>query len=145
MPNTPEKVWEILRDTRFIQQNLNGIMISVPFYRQADTTVNGETIYFELDALGGNIREMLVSFYLPLHATATFTPRLYKTRPNDLVTFTLEAIPAMAAIVTPAANAYYTYSLGDLAQSLQMRFAIHHDNNVAAVSADAWLVALMEV
>jgi len=128
-----------------VDDKVSGIYVTVPFYNQANSTVDGETIYFELDALGATIRNIFVSFYLPLHLTATFTPRWYKTRPNDLITFTLELIPALVAIGTPGANAYYSYYLGDLAQGLQGSFRIHQSNHAALVSVDAWLVAEMVV
>lgn len=135
----------ISRDVLAVDQKVAGMLAQVTLYNSLDSTVNAETICFELDAIASTIREIFVSFYLPLHATATFTPRFYKTRPNDLVTFTQELIPAIAAIVTPAANAYYSYSLGDLAQGLQMRFVIHQSNNAPANTVDAWLICLMEV
>ena len=56
-----------------------------------------------------------------------------------------EHIPAIAAIATPAANAYYSYKLGEIAQGLQARFSIAQDNAGAGVTVDAFAVVLMVV
>lgn len=122
-----------------------GMLVQVPFFNSMDTVVNGDITLFEWDALGGTIRDILVSFYLPLHATATFTPTWEKTRAGDLVTFVAEREPALATIITPGVNAVYRYHLGEIAAGLQGRFRIHHDNNAAAVTVDAFAVVLMEV
>ena len=96
-------------------------------------------------ARGAAIREVFVSFYLPLHATATFTPTWEKTRAGDLVTFTTEVDPPLAVIGTPAANAVYSYKLGEIAQGLQGRFRLAQDNIAGVRTVDAFAVVLMEV
>lgn len=126
-----------------IDTQLDGMLVQVPFYNQIDTIVNDEVILFEFDALGATIREIFIGFYLPLHVGATFTPTWRKTRPNDLVTFTTEVLPALATIITPAANAYYSFKLGELAQGLQGRFYLAQDNIAGVRTVDAWAVALM--
>jgi len=145
MPNTPEKAWEILRDLGFANQRLNGLLAQVAFYASMDTVVNNRIFIFEFDALGATIRDITIHMYLPNHGTATFTPSWEETRPNDLINFSVEVIPAMAAIVTPAASNYYRYHLGELAQGLQGRVGLLQSNNVPAVTVDCYAVMLMEV
>jgi len=128
-----------------IDTQLDGMLVQVPFYNIVDTIVNDEVILFEFDALGATIREIFVSFYLPLHATATFTPTWRKTRPNDLITFTAEVDPPLPVIATPGVNAYYRYSLGELAQGLQGRFYLAQDAVAVVRTVDAWATALMVV
>ncbi len=128
-----------------IDTQLDGMLVQVPFYNEIETVQNDYITLFEFDALGATIREIFVSFYLPLHAAATFTPSWWKTRPGDLVTFTQEVIPALAGIVVPTANAYYAYWTGELAQGLQARFRLHQSDHANLVTVDAWAVALMVV
>ena len=135
---------ETLRDVLAVDDKVSGILVQVPFYNLINTVVGGTITLFEFDALGATIREVFVSYYLPLDAAATFTPTWEKTRPNDLVTFTAEVDPALAVIVTPAANAYYSYKLGEIAQGLQGRFRLAQVAG-AIVAVDAWAVVLMEV
>lgn len=120
-----------------------GQLVQVPFYNEIDTIQNDEVILFEFDATGATIRDIFISFYLPLHATATFTPTWRKTRPGDLVTFTTELIPAIGVIATPAASNYYSYNLGELAQGLQGRFYLAMSNHAGVVTVDANAVAKM--
>ena len=131
--------------TADVDDKVSGLLVQVPFYNEMDTIVNDTIILFEFDALGATIREVFVSYYLPLQLAATFTPTWSKTRANDLVTFTTEVIPALAVIATPAANAYYSYKLGEIAQGLQGRFSIAQDNAGAGVTVDAFAVVLLVV
>ena len=131
--------------TADVDDKVSGILVQVPFYNNLDTVVNDEVILFEFDALGATIKDIFVSFYMPLHATATFTPTWRVTRPGDLITFVTEVDPVRAAIVTPATNANYSYKLGELAQGLQGRFYLAQSNNGALVNVDASAVVLMEV
>lgn len=129
---------------------LSGTLVQVPFFVTMDTIVNNVITLFSFDALGATIRDVFISFYLPLHATATFTPTWEKTRAGDLVTFVAETTnpfsdAAYAAIATPAANAVYRYHLGEIAQGLQGRFRIAQSNHAGAVSVDAFAVVLMEL
>lgn len=134
------------RDILAVGQTVNGILAQLILFNTTQTTKNATVILFELDALGGTIREIFVSFYLALDAAATFTPTWSKTRAGDLVTFTQEAIPAIATIATPAANRVYSYRLGDLAQGLQGQFSIAQNNLGNANNAcDALLTCLLEV
>lgn len=135
----------ISRDVLAVDQKVAGILVQVPFFNSISTVVNSVITLFEFDAISGTIREIHVSFYLPLHATATFTPTWEKTRAGALVTFTTEIIPAIAAIATPAADAYYRYHCGEIAQGLQGRFRIAQSNNAPAVTVDAFCIVLMEV
>jgi len=128
-----------------IDTQLDGILVQVPTFVSMSTIVNDVITLFEFDALGSTIREVLVSLYLPLHATATFTPTWEKTRAGDLITFTQEAIPAMAAIATPAANRVYRYSCGEIAQGLQGRFRLAQSNHAGVVTIDAFAVAQMVI
>lgn len=136
---------ETLRDVLAVDDKVSGLLIAVPFFASMDTIVNDVITLFEFDALGGAIREVVVSFYLPLHATATFTLTWELTRANDLVTFVTELIPAIAPIATPAANAVYRYHCGDIAPGLQGRFRIAQSNNAALVAVDTFAVVLMEL
>lgn len=128
-----------------VDDKVSGILVRVPFYNKIETVRNDYITLFEFDALGATISEIFVSFYLPLHATATFTPSWWKTRPGDLVTFTQEFEPALSAIVTPAANGYYAYRTGELAQGLQARFRLHQSDHAGLLDVDAWAVARMVV
>ena len=127
-----------------IDTQLDGMLVQVPYFNLTETILNDVITLFEFDALGATIREIFVSFYLALDAAPTYTLTWEKTRPDDLVTFTVEAIPALANIVTPAAAGYYSYKLGELAQGLQGRFRIAQSNAGNANNAvDGWAVALM--
>ncbi len=128
-----------------INDQISGILVQVPFFNEMDTIQANTIILFEFDALGATIREVYVNMYLPLHATATFTPSWSKTRANDLVTFTTELDPVLAAIPTPAANAVYSYKLGEIAQGLQARFSITMSNHAGGVTVDAFAVVLMVI
>lgn len=140
--STLNRIWSLL-DADY---NLDAAMlVQVPSYNSMDTIVNDVITLFEFDALGATIREVFVNFYLPLQAAATFTPTWEKTRANDLVTFVAEVDPAIAAIVTPGANAVYSYKLGEIAQGLQGRFRIAQDNAGAGVTVDGFAVVLMVV
>lgn len=122
-----------------------GILVQVPYFVTIDTIVNDVITLFSFDALGCTIREVFISFYLPLHGTATFTPTWEKTRANDLVTFIAELDPALAVIGTPAANGYYSYKLGEIAQGLQGRFRIAQDNIAGVRTIDAFAIVVMEL
>jgi hypothetical protein len=131
-----------------IDDKVSGILVQVPFFNSMDTIVNDVITLFEFDALGCTIRDVMVNFYLPLHATATFTITWQKTRANDLITFTTELIntwtgAAYNTIATPAANGVYRYHLGEIAQGLQGRFRIAQSNHAGAVTVDAFAVVLM--
>lgn len=128
-----------------VDDKVSGILVQVPYFVEMDTVVNNYITLFSFDALGCTIREVHISFYLPLHGTATFTPTWEKTRAGALVTFTAEVIPAIAAIATPAAAQYYRYHCGEVAQGLQGRFRIHQSNNAPAVTVDAFAVVVMEL
>jgi len=131
--------------TADVDDKVSGILDQVPFFVSMATIQNDVITLFEFDALGGTIREVTINFYLPLHATATFTPTWEKTRPNDLITFTTELIPAVAAIVTPAANAVYRYHCGEIAQGLQGRFRIAQSNHAGVVTVDGFSVVKMVI
>jgi len=129
-----------------IDTQLDGTLVQVPFFNTTQTVKDGSVTLFALDALGATIREVFVSFYLALDAAATFTPTWHKTRPGDLVTFTQEADPALAQIITPGANRYYSYKLGELAHGLQGELRLAQDNNGNANNVcDAFCVVLMEI
>lgn len=129
-----------------VDDKVSGILVQVPFYITTQTIKNDSVTLFALDALGVTIREVYISFYLALDAAATFTPTWWKTRAADLVTFTQEAVPALSTIITPAANRYYSYSLGEIAQGLQGEFRLAQDNNGNANNAvDAFCIVLMEI
>ena len=128
-----------------IDTQLDGQLVQVPFYVSMATVQAGTIILFEFDALGATIRDVFVNFYLPLHATATFTPIWSKTRANDLITFSTEVIPVIAPIVTPGANNVYSYHLGEIAQGLQGRFSIAMSNHAGVVTVDGFAVALMVI
>jgi len=127
-----------------VDDKVSGILVQVPFFVEIDTIVGNVIELFAFDALGCTIREVFVSFYLPLDGAATFTPTWEKTRANDLITFTTELIPALANIVTPAANAVYSYKLGEIAQGLQGRFRIAQVAG-AVKTVDAFAVVIMEL
>ena len=135
----------ISRDVLAVDDKVAGILVQVPFFVTMDTIVNDVITLFEFDALGSTIREIFVSFYLPLHATATFTPTFEKTRAADLITFTSESYPALPTIVTPPAARYYSYKCGEIAQGLQGRFRIAQDNNAGVVSVDGFAVVQMVI
>ncbi len=127
-----------------VDDKVSGILVQVPFFNTTQTVLNSSITLFALDALGCTIREVYISFYLALDAAATFTPTWHKTRAGDLVTFTQEAIPALAVITTPAANRYYSYWLGEIAQGLQGEFRLAQDNAGNANNAcDAFCIAFM--
>lgn len=127
-----------------VDDKVSGMLVQIPFYNTTQTVKNSSVTLFALDALGGTIREVFVSFYLALDAAATFTPTWHKTRAGDLVTFTQEIDPPLAVIITPAANRVYSYKLGEIAQGLQGEFRLAQDNAGNANNAlDAICVALM--
>jgi len=95
-----------------VDDKVSGILVQVPYFVEMDTIVGDVITLFEFDALGCTIKNVFINFYLPLDGGATFTLTWEKTRANDLVTFTTELIPAIANIVTPSANAVYSYQLG---------------------------------
>jgi len=127
-----------------VDDKVSGILVQVPYFVEMDTIVGDVITLFEFDALGCTIKNVFINFYLPLDGGATFTLTWEKTRANDLVTFTTELIPAIANIVTPSANAVYSYQLGEIAQGLQGRFRI--DQVAGAIkTVDAFAVVLMEI
>ena len=128
-----------------VDDKVSGILVQVPYFVSMDTIVNDTITLFAFDALGCSIREVFISFYLPLHATATFTPTWQKTRANDLITFTEEAYPVLPAIVTPAAARYYSYKCGEIAQGLQGRFRMAQSNHAGVVAIDAFAIVVMEL
>ncbi len=128
-----------------VDDKVSGILVQVPFFVEMDTIVNDVITLFAFDALGATIREVFISLYLPLHATATFTPTWEKTRANDLITFVTELDPTLNAIATPGANAVYSYKLGEIAQGLQGRLRLAQSNHAGVVTVDAFAVALMEL
>lgn len=127
-----------------INDQTSGILVQVPYFVAMDTIVGGTITLFQFDALGCTIRDVLISFYLPLDVAATLTPTWEKTRAGDLVTFTAEAVPALANIVTPGANNVYRYHLGEVAQGLQGRFRIAQVGG-AIKAVDAFAVVVMEL
>ena len=141
----------ILRDTGWVDDKVNGLLVQVPFYSPVVQTVqNASVTLFAFDALGATIRDIFVAFYLGLDAAATFTPGWFTTRPGDLVTFTehfwadMNVTPYQKTIATPAAARWYRYKLGELAQGLQGEFRLAQ-NGLGAVNValDAVAVALM--
>lgn len=134
------------RDVLAVDQVVNGLLVQVPFFSPVVQTVQGASVtLFAFDALGATMRRIWVSFYLAADG-ATFTPTWHRTRPADLVTFTQEAIPAMATIVAPANARWYSYDLGELAQGLQGEFRLAQSAAGAAnVAVDAVAVALVEL
>ena len=129
-----------------VDTKVSGILVQVTYFNTTVTTSGASVTLFALDALGGTIREIFVSFYLVSDGAATFTPGWYKTRAADLITFTAQVLPALANIVTPVANAYYSYSLGELAQGLQGEFRLAQSAAGAATCVvDAYMTVLMEI
>ncbi len=145
-----------VNETSLLEQNKEGISNAndklnveaavVTLFASGDavknTTIGGVGVFqpFALDAIGGTIRNIRISFYLVADAAATFTVSILKTRPGDLVTFTQDTILTYS-IGTPANNLYYTYDLGDLPEGLQAEIQIAQDNNGNATNAvDASLV-----
>jgi len=126
-----------------VDDKVSGILVQVPYFVTMDT-INANTItLFSFDALGCTIREVFISFYLP-NSAGTFTPTWEKTRAGDLVTFTVEVVPALAVIAAPAAPNVYSYKLGEIAQGLQGRFRILESAH-AGVTVDAFAVVIMEL
>ncbi len=128
-----------------VDDKVSGILVQVPFYEEIITVQNDVIEVFAFDALGATIREVFISMYLPLHATATFTPTWEKTRANDLITFVTEVDPPLNNIATPGANAVYSYKLGEIAQGLQGRLSLAMSNHAGVVTVDAFAVVLMVV
>lgn len=128
-----------------VDDKVSGILVQVPYFVEIDTIQNDVIELFAFDALGCTIREIFVSFYLPNHATATFTPTWEKTRAGDLITFTTEVVPAIANIAPAAGNTVYSYKLGEIAQGLQGRFRIAQSNHAGGVTVDAFAVVIMEL
>lgn len=146
MVNETRKSEEILRYIEAVRQNVNGLLVQVTFFDTRQTVKNSSITLFALDAIGGTIREVFISFYLALDAAATFTPTWHKTRPSDPTTFTQEAVPSLSTIITPAANRYYSYSLGEIAQGLQGEFRLAQDNNGNANNdVEGFCVVIMEL
>ncbi len=131
--------------TADVDDKVSGILVQVPFFVEMDTIVDDVITVFSFDALGATIREVFVNLYLPLHATATFTPTWEKTRAGDLITFVTELDPTLNAIATPGVNAIYSYKVGEIAQGLQGRFRLAQSNHAGVVTVDAFAVALMEL
>ncbi len=128
-----------------VDDKISGMLVQVPFYEEIATIQNDVIEIFAFDALGATIREVFISFFLPLHATATFTPTWEKTRANDLTTFVTEVDPPLNVIATPGANAVYSYKLGEIAQGLQGRFRLAMSDHAGVVTVDAFAVVLMEL
>jgi len=61
-------------------------------------------------------------------ALATFTPEWYVDRAGDPGTLTVRYLPAVTAIVTPASDARYRYTYGDLPTGAQLEFRVAQDN-----------------
>jgi len=127
-----------------IDDKVSGILVQVPFFVKINTIVNNVINVFEFDALGCTIREIHITLYIPLHATATMTPTWEKTRSGDLVTFVTESVPAIAG-VTPTAATVVRYHCGEVAQGLQGRFRLAQSNHAGVVEIDAFAVVLMEL
>ncbi len=143
--NLTELVENIKRDLAAVQQAINGQLTLVTVFFSGNTSVGGSVTLFALDALGGSIKDIKVNFFLDDEAAATFTPTWHKTRAADLITFTQEAIPAIAAIALPAADRVYRYDLGDLAEGLQGEFRLAQDGLGGANPYDGFVTCLMEV
>jgi len=140
MINQQRLLEETLRDLLEVDSKVSGILVQVPYFVSMDT-INGTITLFEFDALGCTIRDVFISFYMPATGL-TLTLTWEKTRAGDLVTFTDEAVPALAQIINPAAAYYYSYKLGEIAQGLQGRFRIA---TTGVVNIDAFAVVVMEV
>ena len=98
-------------------------------YFDTTTTKNASVTLVALDALGGPIDSIVIQFYLVLDAAATFTPAWYVNTIDAPLTFTIQNIPAISTIATPAANGVYRYEYpGILAQGMQLEFRIAQDN-----------------
>jgi len=123
---------------------LSGMLVQVPFFVTMDTIQNNYITLFNFDALGATIKDIMVDIYVPIHATATFTPTWEKTLPGG-VTYIVEVVPAIAAIATPGVVYHYRYHLGELAQGLEGRFRIHQSNHAGVVSIQAYAVVSMEI
>lgn len=109
-------------------------------YRTSQTVINDTVIAFELDAIGGPIKDIKVEFWLDADGSATFTPSWTATREGAETTFVTRDIPAIADIVKPANARRYYYEYGDLPEGAQLRFNIAQDNAGAAnVAFDAVL------
>jgi len=136
----------ISRDVLAVDEKIAGLLVQIAFYNTTQTTKNSSVTLFALDATGGTIRNIVVEFYLAADAAATFTPTVYKTRSDDLTTFTQEVIPTMNTIVNPASARKYRYECGDLAQGLQFEFRLEQDNaGNANNDVEATLTCLREV
>jgi len=132
--NTTALEENLTRDLSAVDQTVNGQLVSITLYNLTATVKNkaigaaGVCQPFQLDALGGTIKNIRFQFYTPANAAATYTVAILKTRPNDLVTFTQDLLKTFI-IALPAAAGYYSYDLGDLPEGLQMQIQIAQDNN----------------
>lgn len=116
-----------LRDLEAVQQAVNEELVLTTLFNTTQTVRNATVILFELDAIGGTIKNIKFGFYLAADAAATFTVTVSKTRAGDLITFVQDAVKTWT-IATPASARWYTYEAGDLEEDLQMRVSIAQDN-----------------
>ena len=84
---------------------------------------------FELDAIAGVCRNVVIEVYLELDGAATYTPVIKKTDELNVDSYTDQLIPALATIATPAAAGRYRYEAGDLQQGHRCIFNLAQDNN----------------
>ncbi len=118
---------EILLNTKDIETKLDGAAVVTELFNTTSTVKANSVTLFQIDALGGTIRNIRLNFYLALDAAATFSVIVQKTRTGDLLTFTQDE-ELDDTIALPAANRVHSYALGDLPEGLQMRVIIAQDN-----------------
>lgn len=98
-------------------------------------------ILFELDAIGGPIKDIKVEFYLS-GDPGIFTPIWSATREGDTTTFVTRLIPALADIGPAAATARFEYVYEDLPEGAQLRFSIAQVGGGGVVPVDAAITYL---
>jgi len=125
-------------------QVVGQMLIPNAAYFDTTTVINDTVTLFSLDALGGACSEIVAHFWLILDGAATFQFDWYVNTVDAPATFTVQLIPAITPIATPAANGNYHYQFpGILAQGLVLEGRIAQDNAGNATNAiDGYLAYL---
>lgn len=97
-------------------------------FNTTTTTKAGSVTLFNLTSPDKALKDIAVEFFLDDDALATFTPEWYVDRAGDPGTLTVRYLPAVTTIVTPASDARYRYTYGDLPTGAQLEFRVAQDN-----------------
>lgn len=112
------------------------IQAIVSAYFATTTVINSSVTLATISAIGGPKSDIVIDFLLDDDAAATFTPAWYINSLTAPLTYVVQNIPAIATIVTPAADGRYRYEFpGILAQGFTLEFRIAQNNAGDATNA----------